>query len=180
MWVTGCCRMKGLSLSPGVCFGLFWDFFLMSFFFFLFFFPFFHFDWSITFLMIVSISCWHTDEPFCCDVDRHDQEKVCGKGCVMESTAWLYRKCRFIVDYLTGKYERCLLSENFPWLQISSLLDLFEACCKYQCCLHVYYYILCFTCFGCLSFETETVQDYFCFYFLIMFFFYLVIYLLTE
>lgn len=59
----------------------------------------------------------------------------------------------------------CLLSENFPWLQIWSLLDLLEACCKYQCCLHVYYHILCFTCFGCLSFETEPVQDYFCFLF---------------
>lgn len=121
----------------------------------------FNFHWSITFLMIMSVPCcWYTGEPFCCDVDRHDQEKVCRKACAMESTAWLYRKCKYIVDYLTGKYESCLLSENFPWLQISSLLDLLEACCKYQCCLHVYYHILCFTCFGCLSFET--VQDYFC------------------
>lgn len=64
-----------------------------------------------------------------------------------------------MADYLTGKYESCLLSKNFPWLQISSLLDLLEACSKYQCCLHVYY-ILCLTCFGCLSFETETVQEY--------------------
>lgn len=64
-------------------------------------------------------------------------ERLCN-----ESAAWLYRKCKYIVDYLTGKYESCLSSENFPWLQISSLLDLREACCKYQCCLHVLLYIV--------------------------------------